>query len=179
MSTLTNDLARLANNANVLVSAVLTNATSITSINVAGVVINSSGVISNSGFTANGSLGVAGQILTTNGSGTYWSSAGVNTAAQYTWTNVQTFNANLVLGTGVGLSVGGSYGNSGDVLFSNGSAVFWAKDSTIQGDFPTGDYGNITGSQDSFGVNILTVLAFECNFPGPVSNTDLGTTGSI
>lgn len=346
MSTLTNDLARLANNANVLVTAITTNATAITSVNVAGVVINSSGLASgntnlvlgaNAGISANGSYGLSGQALVTNGSAVYWSSvavntnatyawnnvhtfganvtingdllvtgttvtintttidvkdknitvakgstasaadgagitvdganigwyytyasntwtsnvgitpanssitlgssgspwggiygtiqttsqpnitanlanyivandgivsnssgvfvkagsglvvnatgvhvtAGVNTSAQYTWNNVHTFNANLILSSTTGISANGSYGNSGDVLFSNGSAVFWAKDSTIQGNFPTGDYGNITGSQDSFGINILTVLAFECNFPGPVSNTDLGTAGSI
>lgn len=46
---------------------------------------------------ANNSAGAAGQILTTNGSGVYWSTVsagGVNTAAQYTWTNTQTFTAN-------------------------------------------------------------------------------------
>jgi hypothetical protein len=179
MATLTNDLARLANNANVLVTAITTNSSAITSINVAGVVINSSGIISNSGFTANGSLGVAGQVLTTNGSGAYWSSAGVNTAATYTWSNAHTFNGVVTLGSGVGISANGSFGNSGDVLFSNGSAVYWAKDSTVQGDFPTGDYGSIVGSQDAFGVNILTVNSFDCNFSGPITNTDLGTTGSI
>lgn len=97
MSTLTNDLARLANNANVLATAITTNATAITSVNVAGVIINSSGIISNSGFTANGTLGVAGQVLTTNGSGTYWSSAGVNTNATYNWSNVHTFGANVTI----------------------------------------------------------------------------------
>ena len=50
-------------------------------------------------FVANGSNGTAGQVLTSNGIGAYWSSVSgggsVNTAAQYTWTNTQTFSANI------------------------------------------------------------------------------------
>ena len=49
-------------------------------------------------FTANGANGTAGQVLTTNGTGVYWSSAGVNTSAQYTWSNLNTFIANLHTG---------------------------------------------------------------------------------
>jgi hypothetical protein len=49
-------------------------------------------------ITANGSNGTSGQVLTSNGTGLYWStSAGVNTAAQYNWTNTQTFSSNIVL----------------------------------------------------------------------------------
>lgn len=50
------------------------------------------------GIHANGALGTSGQILTSNGSGVYWSSPGVssiNTAAQFTWTNTHTFQANV------------------------------------------------------------------------------------
>jgi hypothetical protein len=62
-------------------------------------------------FTANGGTGTAGQFLTSNGAtgSPYWSTvtaaAGVNTAAQYTWTNTQTFsgasvhNGNFTVGT--------------------------------------------------------------------------------
>ena len=54
--------------------------------------------------SANGSLGTAGQLLTSNGTATYWSSPGaasVNTAAQYTWTNTQTFSANITFGNNI------------------------------------------------------------------------------
>jgi hypothetical protein len=55
-------------------------------------------------LTANGSNGSSGQVLTSNSSGVYWStiSAGgsVNSAAQYTWTNTQTFSANITINTG-------------------------------------------------------------------------------
>ena len=44
------------------------------------------------GIWANGGFGSAGQALTTNGSAIYWSTiVGTNTAAQYTWSNTQTF----------------------------------------------------------------------------------------
>jgi hypothetical protein len=49
------------------------------------------------GISANGSFGTANQVLTSNGSTVYWSTVSgggggsVNVAAQYTWTNTQTF----------------------------------------------------------------------------------------
>jgi hypothetical protein len=52
-----------------------------------------------SGFYANNSLGTAGQVLTSNGTSVYWAAAGagVNTAAQFTWTNTHIFNANVTV----------------------------------------------------------------------------------
>jgi len=49
------------------------------------------------GIHANGSLGTSGQVLTSNGTVAYWAAAaaGVNTAAQYAWTNTHTFSANV------------------------------------------------------------------------------------
>lgn len=90
---------------------------------------------SSSGVYANNSLGTAGQVLTTNGSGVYWSgiSASVNAAAQFAWTNTHTFAANLtILGTseliianGAGIQANGSFGSTGQVLSSNGTGVYW------------------------------------------------------
>jgi hypothetical protein len=51
-------------------------------------------VLGSSGVSSNGSFGTAGQILSSNGTATYWATAAaatVNTAAQYTWTNTQTY----------------------------------------------------------------------------------------
>lgn len=77
------------------------------------------------GVFANGTLGTTGQFLTSNGTGVYWSTLpGVNTSAQYTWANVQTFNANVVLNAGV--VANSSVGTAGQVLHSNGSSVYWA-----------------------------------------------------
>lgn len=71
MTSLTSDLARLANNANVLVSAITTNGSAITSINVGGVAINSSGlgggpVTFSNDVTISGNLTVSGTTVTVN-----------------------------------------------------------------------------------------------------------------
>ena len=58
-------------------------------------------------LSANGGTGTAGHVLTSNGAtgAPYWSAAGVNAAAQYTWSNthtfqnVITFSANVVSNT--------------------------------------------------------------------------------
>lgn len=82
----------------------------------------------NSTLYANGSAGLSGQVLTTNGStgAPYWSTvSGVNTSAQYTWSNTQTFNSNIVISTTSGISANGTYGITGQALLTNGSAVYW------------------------------------------------------
>lgn len=80
--------------------------------------------------SANNSLGTNGQVLTTNGSATYWSTpvaeVVVNTAAQYVWTNTHIFNANVTVNAA--LIANGSPGTAGQVLHSNGSAIYWAAD---------------------------------------------------
>ena len=81
-------------------------------------------------LTANGSNGSSGQVLTSNSSGVYWStiSAGgsVNSAAQYTWTNTQTFSANVTISSGQLLVTNANpSGNavSGSVLITGGLGV--------------------------------------------------------
>lgn len=75
------------------------------------------------GFT--GSQGVIG----------YTGSSGANTAAQYTWSNTHTFNANvtitspadLILTAGAGISANGSFGTDGQVLTVNSTGgTYWA-----------------------------------------------------
>ena len=81
-----------------------------------------------------GSQGSPGWILTTNSAGNvYWAAAsgggGVNTANQYVFTNTITFNANLSVNGAIFL--GGSNGQVGQVLTSNGVGnVYW---STVSG----------------------------------------------
>jgi len=76
---------------------------------------------------ADGSLGTAGQVLTSNGSGTYWGSGGggggVDPTRPNTWTAEQTFNANIVT---TGVKAGGTLGTAGQVLTSNGSGSYWS-----------------------------------------------------
>lgn len=85
-------------------------------------------ITNGAGIIANSTLGVSGQVLTTNGTSVYWSSAGVNTAAQYSWTNTHTFNANVTLGGA--LIANGSPGTANQILFSNGTTTFWANSSS-------------------------------------------------
>jgi hypothetical protein len=68
----------------------------------ANLIIAASGelIISNgAGIQANGTFGTSGQVLSSNGTGVYWSTAaaGVNTAAQFSWTNTHLFSANVTV----------------------------------------------------------------------------------
>lgn len=67
------------------------------------VVITKRIAITNStGLQANGVLGTAGQVLTTNGTGVFWSTStgggggGANVDATYVWTNSHNFTANTI-----------------------------------------------------------------------------------
>lgn len=71
------------------------------------VVFNTNVYIGTATLIANGLPGTSGQVLTSNGSATYWASPGaasVNVSAQYTWTNLHTFSANVSFsGNGIGI----------------------------------------------------------------------------
>lgn len=75
-------------------------------------------------ISVGGSSGTSGQVLTTNGVGVYWStisggSGGINTAAQYTFTNTVTFNSIL--------AANGTTGTAGQYLTSNSTGgVYWS-----------------------------------------------------
>lgn len=49
----------------------------------------------------------------------------VHTETNQTLSGLKTFTANLVLATTAGLSANGSVGSNGQLLFSNGSTVYW------------------------------------------------------
>jgi len=70
-------------------------------------VANNTALYVNSAIFLAGSNGTVGQVLTSNGtSNAYWASvtATINTAAQYSWTNTQTFSANQTLFTSTNAS---------------------------------------------------------------------------
>lgn len=104
-------------------------------------------------ITANGvsSPGADFLLATDSGGNTYWKPQGavsINTAAQYNWTNTQTFNANLTIATTAGLVANGGVGSAGQVLHSNGTSVYWSNTladitSVVAGDGLTG--GGTTG----------------------------------
>lgn len=75
------------------------NTANIVSVSVGNLVVNSSifKIPNTITLEANGSVGTAGQLLTSNGSTVYWSTVpGVNTNATYSWSNSATFNGNVV-----------------------------------------------------------------------------------
>lgn len=105
--------------------------------------------IGSQGLYANNSLGTVGQVLTTNGSSTFWADvttppAGSNTQVQFNDSGAAgasagfTFDkasnnlavsntistSNLVVSGGI--SANGSYGISGYVMTSNGTAAYWS-----------------------------------------------------
>lgn len=86
---------------------------------------------------ANGSNGSAGQLLTSNGTGVYWSSAGVNTAAQYTWTNTQIFSANITFSANV-------FANNVNAVSFTTSNVTVNASSIIVGNTTTAFFANST-----------------------------------
>lgn len=89
----------------------------------------------NVGVVANNSLGLPGQVLTSNGTAVFWATGtgNVNTSAQFTWNNTQFYSANLVLNStadlvlaqGVTIWASGSSGNAGSVLTTDGQNVYW------------------------------------------------------
>lgn len=72
---------------------------------------------------ANGSLGSAGQVLTSNGTTLYWS-----TTTGGGFNNGQSISVNNFVITGA-FTANNSNGTSGQVLTSNGTGVYWATSS--------------------------------------------------
>ena len=80
--------------------------------------VNISNTLTIKSVSANGSNGTTGQLLTSNGTTTYWSSPGaasVNVAAQYTWTNTQTFTNTITFTSQV---------NTATLLVSTNTSTF-------------------------------------------------------
>lgn len=116
-------------------------------------------------ITANGSVGSAGQVLTSNGSSVYWSTVSgggsVNTSAQYTWTNTHTFQANVAF-TGNNISL---VSNTGSVFFGGSSDSNWR-------------IGRSTGATTKFYYtnNSLDIIAADSNLEGVVIGKPGGNT---
>ena len=93
---------------------------------ISGVHTHTANLVLSAGLSGNGSYGTAGQVLTSNGTtgAPYWatvSGGGVNSAAQYTWTNTQTFQANVTFsGNGIGIT-----SNTGAIYLGGISDTNW------------------------------------------------------
>ena len=92
-------------------------------------------IVSVNTISANASVGTSGQVLTSGGTGAnvYWAAAapGTNVAAQYAWTNTQSFSAVVTHTANVSVNgaiiANGGAGTSGQVLTSAaGGNVYWA-----------------------------------------------------
>jgi hypothetical protein len=116
-------------------------------------------------LTANGSLGTAGQFLTSTGTGNvYWSapSPGVNTQATYTFANTVAFNSNVQFANLI--SANGSFGTAGQVLTSGGTSgnVQWTTINGVNTNFQYTFANTITFSNTtvlSGNVNIATLVS--------------------
>lgn len=82
------------------------------------------GIATGAAIYANGGPGTSGQVLSSNGSAVYWATPGaasVNVSAQYNWTNLHTFSANVSFtGNGIGLT-----SNTGAIYLGGLSDANW------------------------------------------------------
>jgi len=101
----------------------------------------SGAIVSTNTISANGGVGTAGQVLTSAGAGSnvYWTAAaaGTNVAAQYAWTNTQTFSNTITFSGNVSVGNVLTIGNSTVNTYSN-STHFYSGNTTVYG------YGNNT-----------------------------------
>ena len=90
--------------------------------------------ITNALVVGNSSVNVVINSSSVYVSGSPLSGGSVNAAAQYTWTNTHTFNANvtigatgeLILNANAGIYANGSLGTAGQVLTTNATTVYWS-----------------------------------------------------
>lgn len=113
-------------------------------------------VLGSSGLSSNGSFGTAGQILTSNGTATYWSTVSGGGG----FTNGQSISVNNFVITGA-FTANSSNGTSGQVLTSNGTATYWA--STIAPRVNTAtSTATLAWNSDNYEQYQLTALAENC-----------------
>ena len=152
------------------------NASPTDKLSVNGTTFLQANVTINSALIANGAAGSAGQVLTSNGTATYWASAsaGVNTSAQYTWTNTHTHASGLTLNNDVSLNFK-TVNTSAVVTFkqqNDDNFVFYSTNTAY-------------GARPIFSVFANSVTSdFQIQVPlrlnsGLVANSSLGGTGQI
>jgi len=91
-----------------------------TTVNVGNTVISTTNAVFGGTIAANGSIGTAGQVLTSGAAGNvYWATGGgsVNQAAQYSWTNTHSFS-NTITFSGNVVITGSAFLDGGPVTYS-------------------------------------------------------------
>lgn len=81
-------------------------------------------VLGSSGLSANASFGSTGQVLTSNGTATYWANASAG------FTNGQSISVNNFVVAG-SLTANGSTGTDGQFLTTNASSIYWSNSRAI------------------------------------------------
>jgi len=126
------------------------------------------------GLMANGSTGTTGQVLTSNGTATYWS-----TVSGGGFTNGSSISVADLTITG-GLTANGSTGSSGQILASNGTSLYWTTQSSGSGAFVSRTYTG-TGACTQFtvtdGVSNNSLLVME-NGIVQTPSTDYSVSGT-
>lgn len=150
---------------------------------------NGANVTFNSGTAlyANGSAGAASQVLTSNGSGIYWAavsgSGSTNVNAQYVWSNLHTFQANVSFtGNGIGIE-----SNTGAIYLGGISDANWkiARNAgvTTKWRYTNNTIDIVTANSNLEGMTIGLVSGnsyFETGYLGTfiASNVTIGNTSS-
>jgi hypothetical protein len=146
-----------------------------------GIVVNTAISVNSSLITlntatvsANGSVGLAGQVLTTDTTRTYWSYPTTSLSVNYSWTGQHGFTNTVSFSNTVTISAiraNNALGTAGQVLTSNGTSTYWSTTSVntaISYNWTnTHSYSNIV----SFS-NTVTISAVR-------ANTTLGTAGQV
>ena len=143
-------------------------------------------------LSVNGSFGTAGQLLSSNGTGLYWTdiaSIGTNTSASYSWTNSHIFS-NTVSVNNSTFSVGNTTVNTqitlGTITLSNGAAVATVNSTVYNGTANNASFlsgtslstiqGQITGNAATAYTNSTAYSSNATNLTsGTVASARLGT----
>ena len=131
-------------------------------------------VITSNAISISGSVGSVNQVLTSNGTATIWQSvsASANAAAQYTWTNTQSFSNTITFSGNVVISntitVNGSVGSAGQVLTSSATGnAYWSTVTSGGGSFTNGAsiavsniaYTNTTGTSVGVAYQFINTIS--------------------
>jgi hypothetical protein len=131
-------------------------------------------VINSTSIAINGGVGSLNQVLTSNGTATIWQSvsASANAAAQYTWTNTQSFSNTITFSGNVVISntitVNGSVGSAGQVLTSSATGnAYWSTVTSGGGSFTNGAsiavsniaYTNTTGTSVGVAYQFINTIS--------------------